>query len=78
MVKEGFVMSYHKCQDHGQSFDLIRRAFLQADGLPFSEILTEEQIQHAFEREGEIFGQKEGSVYTACLTLWAFLTQVLH
>lgn len=71
-------MSYHKCQDRGQSFDLIRQAFMQAEGLPFSEILTEEQIQHAFEKEGESFGQQEDDVYTAPLTLWAFLSQVLH
>ena len=52
--------------------------FLQAPGLPFAEVLCEEDIDEAMAAEGVHFGQVGGSVYTPALTLWAFLSQVLH
>ena len=41
-------MSYQHSADRGQSFRVIRRSFLQTDGLPFSDILSEEAIEQAF------------------------------
>jgi putative transposase len=58
-------------------FGLVLRSFLQHQGLPFAEALSEETIQQAFDDEGVAFGQGEGDVYTPALTLWAFLSQVL-
>lgn len=59
-------------------FRLVLSSFLQKDGLPFSEVLSEEQIQQAFEEEGALFATDEQSVYTPAVTLWAFLSQVLY
>ena len=71
-------MSYQTCPQHDQSFSVVRKGFLQAEGLPFSGVLSEQQVQQAFEEEDALFGQEEGAVYTPALTLWAFLSQVLH
>lgn len=71
-------MSYHTCPDRSQSYCAVRQGFLQADGLPFSEVLTEEQIQRAFEEEDVAFGGQPDDVYTPGLTLWAFLSQAIH
>ena len=52
--------------------------FLQAPGLPFAAVLSEQDIDEAMAAGGVNFGQVGGSVYTPALTLWASLTQVLH
>jgi len=61
-----------------QRFRLVLASFLQASDLPFSGVLTEAEIAEAFESEASRFAQEEGDVYTPPLTLWAFLSQVLH
>jgi hypothetical protein len=52
--------------------------FLQAPGLPFAGVLSEEDVTAAMAAEGVEFGQLDGSVYTPALTVWAWLSQVLH
>lgn len=73
-------MSYHNQRDRrqGNRFNLIRQAFLQADGLPFSQILTAEQIRRAFAEGDARFGQQPDDRYTPELTLWGFLSQAMH
>ena len=71
-------MFYHGSGSRGQSFRLVRQAFLQGDGLPFAEVLGEEEIQRAFEAEDACFAQGDGDIYTPAITLWAFLSQTLH
>lgn len=71
-------MSYHTCSSRGQSFELIRQGFLDAEGLPFGDLLTAEQIERAFLEEDALFGQEEDDRYTPALTLWGFLSQALH
>ena len=71
-------MLYQGRRSCGQSFRWILQAFLQADGLPFGDVLSEEDIQQAFEAEHACFAQDEGDIYTPAMTLWAFLSQVLH
>lgn len=71
-------MSYQTDPQLGQSFRLVQGAFLQADGLPFADVLSEEQIQEAFEEEDALFAQEEDDIYTPSVTLWAWLSQVLH
>jgi len=71
-------MSYQNCANRGQSFDIIRRSFLQADGLPFSDILSEEAIEQTFVEKNALFGQEKDAVYTPAITLWAFLSQVMQ
>ena len=68
---------------HGRTFlphrfRLVLSSTLQTAGLPFSEVLPEEEIQDIFDEQGVSFAQEEGDIYTPPLTLWAFLSQVLH
>jgi hypothetical protein len=49
--------------------------------LPFSNVLSEEEIERAFEEEGIPLwatDEEENAVYTPPVTLWAFLSQMLH
>ena len=69
---------YHYGQHPTKRFRLVENAFLQAEGLPFSDVLSEEQIVAAFAAEKVSFGEDEGDTYTPALTLWAWLSQVLH
>ena len=71
-------MSYQISTNQRQSFQVVRQGFLQADGLPFSEILSEEQIERAFVEEDALFAQEDDDVYTPGLTLWTFLSQVIQ
>jgi hypothetical protein len=59
-------------------FGIVLSSFLQKDGLPFSEVLTEQQISEAFEAEGACFAESEEDIFTPPVTMWAFLSQVLH
>lgn len=69
---------YHGRRSLPRRFRLVLLSVLGAGGLPFSEVLSEEEIQGAFDEEGVSFASDEESVYTPQLTLWAFLSQVLH
>jgi len=71
-------MLYHGRHDLGQGFKLVRQAFLHQDGVAFADVLSEEQIQQAFEAEDAVFAQGEDDIYTPAITLWGFASQVLH
>ena len=63
-------------------FELIRESFLSQAGLPFDEALPEDLIEQAAEEEGIDFGgfseDQTDAIYTPAVTLWAFLSQMLH
>ena len=61
-----------------KSYSLVQHAFLQADDLPFRDVLTEEEIDAAFVAEDACFGEGRNDVYTPALTLWGWLAQVMH
>jgi putative transposase len=61
-----------------KSFSLVQHAFLQADDLPFRDVLTDDEIHAAFVAEGACFGEDEDDIYTPALTLWGWLSQVMH
>jgi len=61
-----------------KSFSVVQNAFLQADDLPFRDVLTEEDIQEAFVAEDACFGEDVDDIYTPALTLWGWLSQALH
>ena len=46
--------------------------------MPFSDVLTEEEIENAFDDQESWFAQDDDDIFTPALTLWAFLSQVLH
>ena len=70
--------SYPGSRTFARSFRLLRQAFLQGEGLPFSDVLKEEEIQAAFDAENARFARDQRDVYTPAITLWAFLSQVLN
>jgi hypothetical protein len=72
-------MSFY-ASDHTlpRRFRVVRSSFLQQDGLPFADVLPEETVQQAFADAEADFAQDEENTYTPALTLWAFLSQVLH
>jgi len=58
-------------------FRVVQQSFLQRDDLAFADVLSEEDIQAAFDAEGVTFAQEAGDVYTPSVTLWAFLSQAV-
>src|SRR5260370_30051350 len=59
------------------TFQQVLRGFLDADGLPLRDVLTAGQIEQAAAEERLQFGAGRDDVYSAAVTLWAFLAQVL-
>ena len=63
------------------SFQPIHRSFLQHPGLPFADVLSEETIARVAKDAGVPLADTSADddiVYTPAVTLWAFLSQVLH
>ena len=58
-------------------FRLVLDSFLRKAGLPFADVLSQEQVEEAFDEQGVRFAEGEDGVYTPPVTLWAFLSQVL-
>ncbi len=72
-------MSFYKRRESRQQrFRLLVKSFLQHRGLPFANVLDADSIQQAFDDEDASFGEDDDAVFTPALTLWAFLSQVLH
>ena len=72
---------YHGCKTLTRRFRLVLASFLEGGGLPFADVLAEKEIERAFEEEGVLpwaADEEEEAVYTPPLTLWAFLSQMLH
>jgi hypothetical protein len=63
-------------------FGFVLSSFLQHRGLAFADVLPEKTIAQAFADAGVAHQPaaeaKDGIVYSAAVTLWAFLSQVLH
>jgi DDE family transposase len=59
------------------TFGTVLRSFASADGLPFADALSEEDINQACKEEGVDFANGPDDVYTPAVTLWAFLAQCL-
>jgi putative transposase len=72
------MSSYEPTPSSTSQFRCVLSSFMQHDGLPFADVLSEEKIQQAFEVAGATFAQDDDAVYTPAITLWAFLSQVLH
>jgi hypothetical protein len=59
-------------------FQIVRRAFLQRPGLPWSDVFTAEHVEQAFEAEGVSFGDAGSQpIYTMAVTFWAMISQAL-
>ena len=58
------------------SFRQTLRSFLQGDGLPLRDVLTEDQIAQVADDEGMAFAARSFHIWSVPLTVWTFLTQV--
>ena len=58
-------------------FRLVLNSFLQHDDLAFTEVLSEEKFQAAFDDLAANFANEDDDVYTPQVTLWAALSQTL-
>jgi putative transposase len=64
---------------HGDSpFQDTLAPFLQTEGLPFADVLTAHDVEEACAAEQVAFGDTTRAFWTPALTLWTFLSQVLH
>ena len=70
-------MPSYQPHNHTFSFQHTLAPFLQADGLPFADVLTADDVQQACADEQVSFGHTARSFWTPALTLWAFLSQAL-
>ena len=57
-----------------QQIRFLRHQFLQDEGLPFSNVLSEEVVEQALTAIDVIWNDR---IYTPLVTLWVFLSQVL-
>jgi hypothetical protein len=71
-------MPSYDCRRGCVHFEQALAPFLAEDGLPFANVLPAATIEQAFAEEGVRFGKTSTSVFTPVLTLWAFLSQVVH
>jgi len=62
--------------DSGVSFDTVVAPFLQAEGLPFADVLSAADIEQTFAVENALFAQKD--IFSTPIVLWAFLAQSLR
>jgi hypothetical protein len=58
-------------------FDSTLAPFFHAEGLPFAEVLSADDIAQAFADAQVSFGHTAQAFWTPALTLWTFLSQVL-
>jgi hypothetical protein len=79
-TKEGLMFCTTTAPSSLWRFSFVLRSFLQQPGLPFSDALPEARIAEAFADEGIVATgvEEEEVVYTPAVTLWAFLSQMLH
>ncbi len=72
------LSSYTSRQIASKGFSFIANAFLQGDGLPFAQVLPNEEIEATFAEENGCFADEQDALYTPAVTLWAWLAQALQ
>lgn len=70
--------SYHGGCSFTNSASGVLQPFLQAPGLPFADVLSQEEVQSACVAEGVAWGDSGSTIFTPAVTLWAWLSQVVH
>ena len=60
----------------GGKFRQVIAAFLAQPGLPFASVLSAERVERVFAKHDNLFGMD--SIYSAAITVWAFLGQALR
>ena len=69
--------SYPSAVSKASDFQTCLAPFLQAPGLPFAQVLSEQEVAAAFTAENVSFGDSDEAIYTPSITLWAFLSQMV-
>jgi putative transposase len=69
--------SYTTFPTGASGFQACLASFLQSPGLPFANVLSEEQIGEAFTAEGVSLENGDEAIYTPSVTLHAFLSQMV-
>jgi Transposase DDE domain len=59
------------------AFKAMLRSFLDEDGLPLRDLLSEEDIRRIAQEEGALFAEGEDDVWNTEVTLWAWICQCL-
>lgn len=72
------LSSYHGGRFLSKGFRLVLEPFFQAPGLPFADVLSEGEVEAAFAVEGVCLRESPRAVFTPAVTLWAWLSQVVH
>jgi hypothetical protein len=75
-TREAFVFTY-STTDSSATFATVLDSFANAEGLPFADLLPQEQIETIAQEEGVSFANDADDVYTPSVVLWAFLAQCL-
>jgi hypothetical protein len=75
-TREAFVFSYPN-PDSSATFAATLDSFANAEGLPFADVLPQEQIEEIARQEGVSFANGPGDIYTPAITVWAFIAQCL-
>lgn len=70
--------SYPTERGFTKGFRLVLEPFLQSPGLPFAEVLSDAEVEAAFAAEGVCLEKPSRTVFTPAVTLWAWLSQVVH
>jgi hypothetical protein len=71
------MSSYKILRGMARPFSAILRAIHLDAGLPFANVLSEADIQKAFDDADCHFAENEDDIFTPAITLWAFLSQML-
>lgn len=77
-TREGLMSFRTSAPLTSSPFEIVRRSFQQANGLPCSNALTTEDLEQAFKAEGVSFGETGNDpIYTMPVTIWAMISQAL-
>jgi hypothetical protein len=71
-------MAFYAPDSRQQQAEAFRAAFFQADGLPYNDVCTADDIVAAFTEAGSDCHGSATAIFTPLMTLWAFLGQWLH
>jgi hypothetical protein len=78
MLKEG-PMLFHGIRALPYRFRLLLSSLQLSGSLPFVDVLSQEQIQAICDRHGVSFAHEDrDAVFTPAITIWGFLSQVIH
>ena len=61
LTREGLISFRTSCPSTSSGFQLVRDSLLQAEGLPFSDALSVEHIEQAFQAAGVSFAPEGGA-----------------